>query len=442
MNKPKISIVIPCYNIEDYITQCLSSLLNQTYENIEIICVDDGSTDNTAETVERIMQNDNRIKLVRQRNMYAGVARNNGMKHASGEYILFFDGDDFCEKEMLAEMIATAEMYHSDIVVCDVKTFDNVTRRYDETNTFLRIGLVEKHKSRGFVSYRDIPDDIMIFASSGPWNKLYRLSFIKKNNLQFQASRRDNDEYFVLMSMALANRISWVDKKFVTYRVNNALSLQGFGNQKIDTNDLLSTVTELKKGLEKANVCKEVMRSFQNQVLVRYVGLIEAQRTWENYKDVFDFTKDTVFTLLGIDKLDEIDIFTRLEERNAILRFSAEEYLFWDMKRQKSGQGERYIFPFDEIGDAKNIGIYGAGVVGHAYMRQLQGNNIFNLVGWYDASKNSSQDCGVFISSPNKINPANMDKLIIAIEARKTALEVKKFLLEKGFREESIIWKI
>ncbi len=103
--KELVSVIIPFYNEEQYIGDCLISLIKQTYKNIEIICVDDGSTDNGAMIVKAIQQSDSRISLIQQENMNAGTARNVGFSKAKGEYVLFLDSDDFFSPSMVERML-------------------------------------------------------------------------------------------------------------------------------------------------------------------------------------------------------------------------------------------------------------------------------------------------------------------------------------------------
>ena len=155
-----ISVIIPCFNIELYIDQCLSSFQNQTYRDFEVICVDDGSTDGTTEIITRYTRQDKRFKLIIQNNQYAGVARNNGMKSAEGEYLLFFDGDDFCEPDMLSELVLSAEKNDSDIVLCDADCFNNLTQKTENDDTFLHTMYLHEFEARGFFSASDVKENI------------------------------------------------------------------------------------------------------------------------------------------------------------------------------------------------------------------------------------------------------------------------------------------
>ncbi|MDO4379127.1 MAG: glycosyltransferase family 2 protein [Erysipelotrichia bacterium] len=114
----KVSIIVPVYKVEPYILRCVDSLVNQTYKNIEIILVDDGSPDNSIDLVKE-NYNDERIVIVRQSNQGSGQARNNGIKRAVGQYLFFVDGDDFIEENTLELMINRLEEDNSSLVICD-----------------------------------------------------------------------------------------------------------------------------------------------------------------------------------------------------------------------------------------------------------------------------------------------------------------------------------
>lgn len=104
-----VSIVMPIYNAENYLKDSLDSLISQKYKNLEIICVDDGSTDNSLRILENYKRIDDRIKILKQKNQFAGVARNNGLDHANGKYIMFLDSDDIFEKSMISNLVKKAE---------------------------------------------------------------------------------------------------------------------------------------------------------------------------------------------------------------------------------------------------------------------------------------------------------------------------------------------
>lgn len=439
---PKVSVIIPCYNVSDYIGECLDSFVNQTYTDFEVICVDDGSVDDTADIIKAYSEKDSRIKLIRQSNQYAGVARNNGMKYARGEYLFFFDSDDFCGQDLLDKMVASAKRYDSDIVACDLHSYDNVTGEYTDAIGYLRTSYVREFEEQGTVSYRDIPDYILMFAFCGLDNKLYRRTFVEREGLLFQTTKRDNDEYFVCMSMVLADRISWVPEKLATYRINNPASLQGFGEARIDMEDIVSTARYLKAGLLERGRYEIVKRSFLNQILVRYVGLVEGQRSLSNFVYVYDYVKNIVFPELGINEMAQDDMICRVEEYRQMMNGDAQEYLFWKMKKLQEGNGEQFPFPFRMIKGYPRIAIYGAGNMGRSYYRQLKKHANHTIVGWYDAKAAALKDLEGLVSPPEEIIAGAADKVVIAIEEKKTAMVVRDFLISNGVEEEDIVWSV
>ena len=119
----KVSIIIPVYNAEKYLGKCLESLLSQTLQEMEIICVDDGSSDSSPEILKRFQERDGRVRILTQENQYAGAARNNGMKEAQGEYLLFLDADDFFENTLLEKVYNQGKKMEADIVLFGAKQY-------------------------------------------------------------------------------------------------------------------------------------------------------------------------------------------------------------------------------------------------------------------------------------------------------------------------------
>lgn len=232
MNKEtKVSVSIPVYNTEKYLRQCLDSVVNQTLRDIEIICVDDGSTDGSIEILREYEQKDSRVKVLCQKNQYAGVARNNGLNYASGEYVFFMDSDDYCCHELLERAVDRAKMVDADIVVFDHECYDESTGRTEKKQD---VTLNQLPEGCNVFNYRTNPRRIMSIINPVPWNKLLRRDFLLQWNLTFEPLASTNDITFSALCAACAERITYISERMVTYRVNVKDSISSTKTKNLD----------------------------------------------------------------------------------------------------------------------------------------------------------------------------------------------------------------
>lgn len=221
MNQPKVSVIIPVYNAEKYLRQCLDSVINQTLRDIEIICVDDGSADQSMDILQEYKNKDKRIKVIEQINQYAGMARNNGLKIATGRYVHFLDSDDWIESNMYQVMVNAIERENAEVCVCFHETFDNVTGE-----TMLRAHHLKRGKHISTTNFKDNPTYFLRNVVV-PWNKIYLREFITSNNIQFDDLICSNDRSFYVQILLHAKTIAVLEEYLVHYRVNNNASLVG-----------------------------------------------------------------------------------------------------------------------------------------------------------------------------------------------------------------------
>lgn len=220
---PLVSVVMPVYNVEEYLEQAIESLLNQSMKHIEIIAVDDGSTDCSLEILKRYESLDKRVKVFSQKNQYAGVARNLGLSKAKGEYILFLDSDDFFENNLVKETYYVAKMNKADIVMFGANYYNDSTGRSWKGRWLLDTSFAPKYQP---FNYKDCPDTIFQITTACPWTKIFRRKFIEETGLQFQNLHNANDVFFVLSAIAMAKRVITLDKPFVNYRIGLKQNLQ------------------------------------------------------------------------------------------------------------------------------------------------------------------------------------------------------------------------
>lgn len=210
-NPITISIIIPAFNVEKYIEKCISSLTSQTLNSLELICVDDGSTDSTPKLLDKLARNDTRIKVIHRCNGGLSAARNSGMAIATGKYIGFVDGDDWVDRNMFKGLSDALEKNNdSEIAMCGVETIF----KYDE----------EKSIRKGYDNYFNInkvgefPIDKNTFCINKPcWNKLYRRSFLCSNGIIFPEGMNNEDEVFHNFVLSRATHITFVKGNWYKY---------------------------------------------------------------------------------------------------------------------------------------------------------------------------------------------------------------------------------
>ena len=213
LKHPIISVIIPVYNVERFLEQCLNSILNQTFTNIEIICIDDGSTDRSISILNNYQKKDKRLLIISQNNKGVSEARNIGIENARGKYIIFIDSDDFIDHEMLNTLFNKAESTQSDITMCNFKLFFEDTKTYG----YYRDEIFYYHLKFKTFTLQSQPQIINCIA---PWDRLIRRDFINKYNIKFVSGMIYEDVIFHIECMIHASKISLIPDHLYFYRKN------------------------------------------------------------------------------------------------------------------------------------------------------------------------------------------------------------------------------
>lgn len=206
-----VSIIVPAFNVEKYIEKCLDSLMNQTLESIEIICVNDGSTDSTPQKLDAIASSCPKVKIVNRENGGLSAARNSGLAVAQGKYIGFVDGDDWADKKMFEGLVEALERNHSsELAVCGVETIFMYNEKKDK-----KIGYDNYFKLDRQGEYKI---NQTTFSLNKPcWNKLYRKDFLDRNQIRFPEGMNNEDEVFSYFVFSRASHITYVNQKWYKY---------------------------------------------------------------------------------------------------------------------------------------------------------------------------------------------------------------------------------
>lgn len=206
----KVSIIVPVYNVEKYLEKCLDSLLNQTLKDIEIICINDGSSDNSLLILENYSRKDNRIKIIDKENEGQAIARNIGLKMATGDYIGFVDSDDWVDLDYFEKLYDTAEKYDCDIACAGFKRCrknrNSIKKKYTKELVFIT--------ANDKVRADNLPNDNYV------WNKLYKRDAWVNNNFEFQKGRYFEDIALVIKLLHKMGKMVTVPKIYYNYRVN------------------------------------------------------------------------------------------------------------------------------------------------------------------------------------------------------------------------------
>ena len=256
----KVSVVMPVYNACRYLRPALDSILAQTLREIELICIDDGSTDTSLDMIKIYQQTDSRIRILTETNAGPGLARNNGLKRARGEYVAFLDADDFYEPDMLELLYNAAVEKDLDIAICEYDIFDNKKTRFMQTppNEHSRI-----YNNGAVTSKNEHPDRILESTSGSAWNKLFKKSFILEKGITFLSdAMMFEDVYFTVSALAFAERVSKVDELLVHHRVYKQQSrVRTFAKY---YPHVLSSFEKTKEFLMKGGMYQPLRRGFLN----------------------------------------------------------------------------------------------------------------------------------------------------------------------------------
>lgn len=228
----KVSIIIPIYNVEKFLPVCLDSATGQTYKDIEIICIDDGTPDSGVSIVKAYMEKDSRIKLISQENQGLSGARNTGVDNSTGDYIIFLDADDWIDPETVETAVTFAEKENADAVMW------GYIREFADKSTEKRIfdgnKVFDKEETKNLIHRRMAgligeelahPENADSLVTA--WGKLYRSDIIKNNSLKYVDTKiiGTEDALFSLQYFGYVDKCVFIDKPFNHYRKDNNVSL-------------------------------------------------------------------------------------------------------------------------------------------------------------------------------------------------------------------------
>ena len=278
---PKISVIMPSLNVEDYMEECLKSVLNQTFTDIEVICVDAGSTDNTLNIIKKLQKEDKRIKLLKSDKKSYGYQMNIGIEKARGNYISIVETDDFIEEDMLEKLYNLSENNSVDIIKANFCYLND----YDKNN-IISIKDDSKEKLVCDTTFKLTEQPLFIEGHPSIWAGIYSKEFLINNNIKFKEEPKGGwvDNPFFFETALKADKIRYVDEIVYNYRITNPNS---------SSNNLGDNTLPMKRIMDIYNILKnnnvtdhKIIKLFYNRVF-RYIEIIIENN--ENNIDNLDY---------------------------------------------------------------------------------------------------------------------------------------------------------
>lgn len=256
---------MPIYNAYDYLRPSMDTVLDQTLREIEVICIDDGSTDHSLDIIKEYSKRDERIRIVTENNAGVSTARNKGIVRARGEYIIFLDADDFYEPDLLEKLYARASVDNLDVTCTLFDIYNDKHARFTPGNRGDHSEIFDGGK---VTSKSEYPDFILASTTGYVWNKLFRTSFIRDKELTFAPELYIfEDVYFVSAALSLAERVGRVDSVLVHHRVYSEQSRAKFFRKYYD--QIPAVYLKIKEFLMAHGMYVPLSKSFANLSLTR-----------------------------------------------------------------------------------------------------------------------------------------------------------------------------
>lgn len=428
-----ISVVVAIYNAEKYLEECLCSILQQTQHDIEVICVDDDSTDNSLTILRSFAASSERVQVYHHANCGAGASRNWGATFASGKYIVFLDADDFFEPDFLQRMYEEAERQQNDITICNYYRYDNMTQMEYEIPA---VG-DSRFQSKVFGG-NELLDSVFEYQGfrGAAWNKLYRREFLMQIGDYFLESRKCDgceDMFFSIVASMLAKRITILSMPLVHYRENigNSLSVRKFSALKESPFwALLAIYGEIIKR-NMYMVLRERFSSFVVRHLYGY--LIDVQMELSVRREFYVKMKDEWWPACNVccDNISKTDVAYRIYLDVMHNDFEKHEELIHTRNMNKH---LRLLALVNDLSD-KRVVIWGKGDKGNALKVELLKMGCKCQIDFVDTNSNCEEEHITRLRGKN-------DSVYVLVSMEKYYPEVEAFLQKQGFKENEGYWYV
>lgn len=320
----KVSIIIPVYNTAIYLRECLDSILNQTLKGIEIICIDDESTDDSLDILNEYENKDDRVRVLQQRHSNAGAARNLGLSNARGEYLYFLDSDDFTELTLLEQTYNQAKKNDADIVVFRAKQYLEKDDIYKKIQWSVKD---EYLPSKEAFAAREMKGSIYSVLTGYVWDKLFSKRFVQEKMMCFQSISSYNDAYFVYTAIILAKKITFLDEVLI-YQRKRACGGSTTDSRAKQYDCACRMLKKIQEKLVEANLYNRYERDFLNYVVHMFCVdvenkegeilqnyLYELQSNWAYYFNLKKYIEQEEYIKNGNERITISNLLKKTVEK-------------------------------------------------------------------------------------------------------------------------------
>ena len=287
----KVSLIIPVYNVAPYLAQCLDSILAQTMPDIELICINDGSTDESGAILQGYAAKDGRIKIINQKNQGVSAARNAGLKAVRADYVMFVDSDDYMAPDMVEKLYQTMIEKNPDVVICSAKCVNQLPKDADSEvvrwQSWLQPWFDEYAKKTGVY---DVSKNIKDEFISVVWNKLYKASIIKDYQIEFPLHLIEEDEYWLWAYMLHCKKYAFVDERLYFYvQRSGSIMTTRNGNEKVlDILEIEHLIFKLVQKYENIDDYREILADWYVKTveeILEYRPPKDLTALWKKFED-------------------------------------------------------------------------------------------------------------------------------------------------------------
>lgn len=414
---PKVSIIIPVFNCSNHMERLMRSIFNQTISDIEIIIIDDGSTDKTPEVIKELCAVDERIIAISQTHSGPGAARNKGIEIATGEYILFVDSDDEIEHRCLEIFTKLLDESGADLATCGVRNISDTKGKVSSMKVASRIDLI----SNGKMEFSPLDEKEYIIQISGAIliNKFFRRVFLEKHNLRFAETYTNESLSIVILSLMWANRIIITGKELVIFHSEVEGALSSELDERFD--GFIETIDSLNNeiiGMEELKIYYDSFLRYLAELTNSVFGRIT---DYKNFSSLYDYVKKNIcnrmshFDMGDYIRKPEYYSMSFIKDSSDSLEFALRLRTLKKLSIPLEVEHKVYLFPYDQILRGSNIVIYGAGEAGRDIYLQNLYTGWCDIIAWVDNIPESYEHRGLPIQPIDYMRDLEFETILVCI---------------------------